>query len=184
MKSLLLAMTILIAGILGAAASSAPGQAATSDQEYRLGVGDKLHVNVFGQTDLTGDYVVDDTGEVQLPLVGQIKAAGLTAREFERAIVAALKGGDYLKDPRVSVQISSMGPFYIIGEVNKPGEYPCVNDMSVLNAVALAGGYTFRADDTVVYIRRNGGAKEQEYPSDETTKIHPGDVVRVGDRLF
>ena len=90
-----------------------------------------------------------------------------------------MRDGEYLKDPRVSVEVTNYRPFYIIGEVNKPGEYPYVNDMSVLNAVALAGGYTFRADNSSVYIRRNGELKETHYPADLTTKVVPGDIIRV-----
>jgi protein involved in polysaccharide export with SLBB domain len=186
MKTLVLSLLFFISGLVASALPlPAVAQAsAGTDQEYKLGAGDKVHVNVFGQSDLTGDFVVDGTGAVQLPLIGQIKAAGLTIQQFEVAIADALRSGQYLKDPRVSVQISGLRPFYIIGEVNKPGEYPCVNDMSVLNAVALAGGYTFRANDSVVYIRRSGEEKEQEFPSDQTTKVHPGDIVRVGERFF
>ena len=89
-----------------------------------------------------------------------------------------------MKDAKVSVAVVSYRPFYIIGEVNKPGEYPYVNDMSILNAIALAGGYTYRANDTEVYIQRNGQSKEESFPADQTTKVLPGDIVRVPERFF
>jgi protein involved in polysaccharide export with SLBB domain len=186
MRSLLLALLLLIVAFAsgGALQPVLAQTASAADEGYQLGPGDKVHVSVFGQSDLTGDFVVDGSGNVQLPLIGSLRAAGLTTQQFETHIATALRDGQYLKDPRVSVQVSGLRPFYIIGEVNKPGEYPCVNDMSVLNAVALAGGYTYRADDTVVYIRRSGEEKEKEYPSDETTKIHPGDIVRVAERFL
>ena len=84
----------------------------------------------------------------------------------------------------MSVAVVSYRPFYIIGEVNKPGEYPYVNDMSILNAIALDGGYTYRANDTEVFIQSNGQSKEDSFPADQTTKVQPGDIVRVPERFF
>jgi protein involved in polysaccharide export with SLBB domain len=165
-----------------AAPAAAPAAGSTSIS-YVLGTGDKLHINVFGQTDLNGDYVVDSNGNVQLPLIGEVHAAGRTVPDFQHEVSAKLADG-YLVNPSVSVEVVNYRPFYIIGEVNKPGEYPYVNGMSVLNAVALAGGFTFRADDSEVYIRRNGAEKEVQYPADPTTKINPGDIVRVPERFF
>jgi polysaccharide export outer membrane protein len=162
----------------------APHAAQThSEQAYRLGSGDKLRIIVFGEDDLGGQYDVDGTGFVRLPLIGPMQAAGLTAHEFENAVKAKLEQG-FLKNARVNVEVTNYRPFYILGEVNKPGEYPYVNDMSVLNAVALAGGYTYRADDSEVYIRRNGRSEEESLPADQTTLVNPGDIVRVAERFF
>ncbi len=160
-----------------------PPTQAHSDQDYRLGSGDKLRLIVFGEDDLGGQYDVDGSGFVRLPLIGPLQAAGLTAHEFENAVKAKLEEG-YLKNARVNVEVTNYRPFYIIGEVNKPGEYPYVNGMSVLNAVALAGGYTYRANDSKVYIRRNGAGEEQSVPADQTTKVNPGDIIRVTERFF
>lgn len=165
------------------AASPVQTPASSSDDSYRLGSGDKIHVGVFGQPDLNGDYVVDGGGSVQLPLIGAVKAAGLTVAEFQKQVAAKFADG-YLVNPNVEVDVVSYRPFYIIGEVKAPGQYPYVNGMSVLNAVALAGGFTDRADKSEVYIRRNGSAKETEYPGDETTKVNPGDIVRISERFF
>jgi polysaccharide export outer membrane protein len=165
------------------AASAASVRESSPDMDYQLGSGDKIRVSVFGQKDLDGEYVVDGTGRVQLPLIGQIDAAGLTVAAFQREVTAKLANG-YLVNPSVSIEVVTYRPFYIIGEVNKPGEYPYVSGMSVLNAVALAGGYTFRANDSEVYIRRKGATKEKEFPADETTKIDPGDIIRVPERFF
>ena len=172
-------------------APTAPAPSATdaatplpsTDEGYQLGAGDKVRVVVFGEDDLGGEYDVDGSGFVRLPLIGQVKAGGLTVRSFEEEIKTKLDDG-FMKDAKVSVAVTSYRPFYIIGEVNKPGEYPYVNDMSVLNAVALAGGYTYRADDTEVYIQRNGQSKEEPFPADQTTKVQPGDIVRVPERFF
>ena len=154
-----------------------------ADENYRLGSGDKIKVTVYGEDDLGGEVIVDGTGQVQLPLIGQVKAAGLTIHEFVAEVQSAL-GAKYLRDPKVSAQIENYRPFYIIGEVNKPGEYPYENGLNALGAVALAGGYTYRANDSDVYIRRNGSTKEEVLPANAATRIYPGDIVRVAERIF
>ena len=154
-----------------------------TDEHYRLGTGDKLKVTIYGEEDLSGEYLVDGSGQVQLPLVGQVKAASLTIHEFVAEVTNALKEG-YLKDPKVSAEVLNYRPFYIIGEVNKPGEYPFESGLNVLGAIALAGGYTYRANDNDVYVRRAGSAKEESVPADSNTKVYPGDIIRVAERLF
>src|SRR3984957_2342616 len=167
-----------------AGTASVPQTAAqNADDSYHLGSGDRIHVGVFGQPDLNGDYVVDGGGSVQLPLIGTVKAVGLTVAEFQKQGTSKFADG-YLVNPNVEVDVVSYRPFYIIGEIRGPGQYPYVNGMSILNAVALAGGFTDRADKSEVYIRRNGSAKEIEYPGDETTKVNPGDIVRISERFF
>jgi len=156
----------------------------TQDASYKLGSGDKLKLTVYGENDLGGEYQVDGAGQVQLPLLGPVPAAGMTVHDFETAVGGKFVSEGYLKDPRVSVEVENYRPFYIIGEVKSPGQYPYVNGMNALNAVALAGGYTYRADDKDVYIRRDGGTKEQEAPADQSTKINPGDIIRVDERIF
>lgn len=167
------------------AASQPAATKAVDNASYTLGTGDKVRVIVFGEADLSGEFVVDDSGFVRLPLIGQIQAGGRTVRELENDIAAKL-GAEYLREPRVSIEVLSHRPFYIIGEVNKPGEYPYVAGMSVLNAVALAGGYTYRANRSSVSIRRKGAENDEEksYPADDTTKLLPGDVVNVAERWF
>ena len=150
---------------------------------YRLATGDKVHVIVYGEEDLSGDFDVDGNGFVRLPLIGQIRAQGLSAHDLEDRISNTLADG-YLEQPRVAVEIIGYRPFYIIGEVQKPGQYPYVNDMSALNAVALAGGYTEKAGVGFIYVRRNGETEEQKLPADQSTHILPGDVVRVPTSIF
>jgi hypothetical protein len=154
-----------------------------ANADYVLGPGDKLKLNVFDETDLSGDYSIDGSGYVRLPLIGQVRAAGYTAQQLEGAIGSALAQG-YLKSPRVSVEVSTYRPFYIIGAVNRPGEYPYVNHMNALNAVALAGGYTPTAVESVIYVRREGTNEEVRMNTDRSTQIYPGDVVRVNNTLF
>ena len=151
--------------------------------DYKLGPGDKVRVTVFNEDDLSGEFQIDGSGYVRLPLIGQVRAGGFSAHQLEGDVEAALEDG-YLKSPRVNVEVTTYRPFYIIGEVNKPGEYPYVNNMTVLNAVALAGGYTYRASESEVYVRRNGSKDEAKEPADGTAKILPGDIVRVPERLF
>ena len=164
------------------AVGAAPSRV-TADPGYRLGTGDTVHITVFGETDLTGDYSIDGTGDMRMPLIGQIRAAGLTIPDLENAIQAKLASG-YLRDPKISAVVTNYRPFYIIGEVNKPGEYPYASGMNVLTAVALAGGFTYRADDTDVDIRHKGSTKEISVPADQTSKIEPGDIITVSERFF
>ena len=165
------------------AAKAGATSAGAIESAYALGSGDKLRLNVFGEADLSGEFVVDDSGFLRLPLIGQITAVGRTVRQLEQDIAAKLSAR-YLKDPSVSIEVVSRRPFYIIGEVNKPGEYPFVAGMSVLNAVAMAGGYTYRANESSVYIKRKGASDEEKFPSDDATKLVPGDIVNVVERWF
>lgn len=153
-----------------------------ADIDYELGSGDKLRVIVFGEQDLSGEFDVSGSGMVALPLIGQVRARGLTLSEFEDAVETKLRDG-YLTNPRVSVEVMNYRPFYIYGEVAEPGQYPYTSGMTVLNAVAVAGGYTYRADQSDVYITRGEG-DEVEYPASQTVKVLPGDVVRVPERFF
>lgn len=148
---------------------------------YRLGSGDKLRVIVFGEEDLSGEFEVDGMGIVSLPLIGLIEAQGVTLRSFERTVQAMLSEG-YLKDPRVSAEVLNYRPFYIIGEIEEGGEYPFVSGMNVLNAVALAGGYTYRGNTNKAFITRRG--HDREFLAVPRTAVYPGDVIRVPERFF
>ncbi len=151
----------------------------SEDTTYRLGTGDTVRVTVFGETDLSGEFQIDSQGYVRLPLIGQVPAAGLSTYGLESRVAASLTQGGYLINPRVNVEVTTYRPFYIIGEVAKPGEYAYVNAMSVPNAIALAGGYTEYAAESEVFIRHQGEVKGQEVAADESTRVRPGDVVRV-----
>jgi len=161
-----------------AAVQQAPLPASNGPTDYQLGTGDKVRVTFYGEDDLSGEFEVDSTGFLRLPMIGQIRAAGLNAQQLEGAVTSAY-GQGYLLEPRVNVEVTIYRPFFIIGEVNKPGEYPYVNGMNVLNAVALAGGYTQKAADGHVYLRKNGVTKEIRVAADQSTPIGPGDIVRV-----
>ncbi|WP_374575530.1 polysaccharide biosynthesis/export family protein [Phenylobacterium sp.] len=151
--------------------------------EYRLGPGDKVRVIVFGEESLTGEFVVAGNGKVAFPLVGDVQAANLTIPQFQDNLVAALRNG-YLKEPRVSAEVLTYRPYYILGEVNKPGEYPYSNGLTVLNAVATAGGFTYRAQTKRVFIRRLNETSETAYELRSETPVAPGDTIRIGERFF
>lgn len=167
--------------------SSASTLAATNgamgpEVAYVLGSGDKLRLIVYGEDDLSGQFDVTGTGKVSLPLIGQVQAAGLTLEQFEKEVGDRLSQG-YLTNPKVSAEVLNYRPFYIMGEVEKPGQYPYTSDMTILNAIAVAGGYTYRANNDSVYITR-GNNPEAQYPASQQVKVLPGDVVRVPERFF
>ena len=159
---------------------AAPARAV--DAAYKLGVGDKLRVTVFGEKDLSGDFDVNDQGLVALPLIGTVRVAGETVQQAE-TLITQRYGKDYLVNPRVTVEVLNYRPFYILGEVQKPGSYPYVNGLTVLNAVALAGGYTARANKNHIVVRR-AADPGTEQPIGEDGGVLPGDVVRVPERFF
>jgi polysaccharide export outer membrane protein len=150
---------------------------------YRLGADDKIRVITFGEDALSGEFLIGGSGKVSLPLVGEVAAAGMTIPEFQKEVETALKDG-YLKDPHVSVEVLTYRPFYILGEVQKPGEYPYSNGLTVLNAVATANGFTYRANTRKVFIKRADSTKEEAYPLTSTTPVAPGDTIRVAERFF
>ena len=151
--------------------------------EYRLGSGDLLKITVFNQEDLSGEYTINGAGQVSLPLIGDVNTKDLTVKQVEQGIADKLKP-DYLLNPRVSVQVLNYRPFYILGEVKEPKSYPYVDGMTYLNAVAIAGGYTYRAkEDHVVVIRMNDPQK-QEIILKMDDKVLRGDVIHVKERFF
>lgn len=151
---------------------------------YRLNPGDKMRIIVYGQNHLTGDYALDNAGVLSFPLAGQIKASGMTPGELERTIKSKLDP-DYIRGASVSVEVASKRPFYIIGEVRNPGSYPYVSGISVFNAVALAGGYTYRARENSFFIKRTGkDGQIVRVAATSNTAIRPGDTIQVRERYF
>jgi polysaccharide export outer membrane protein len=150
---------------------------------YVLGPTDRVRLKVYGEPDITGEYEVDSNGYVSVPLAGHVRAAGLTTRQLEKAIVSALSKG-IVRDPRVNVEIALYRPYYILGEVKKSGEFPYRLGLTVLDAVASAGGFTYRANENKVYLRRSGSTTEEIYPLDAPILIFPGDNIRIPERYF
>ncbi len=175
-KLLLFVLTLLIAALASA-------QDDSTDLSYRLGAGDKLQIDVFNQTDLTGEYTLDGNGRFTMHLIGKIQAAGLTPTELEALLVSKLKP-DYLVNPRISVRVQNFRPFYIIGEVKSPSSYAYVDGMTYLTAVAIAGGFTYRAKKDHVYVMRGSDPEREEIKLDVSEKVQPGDIIRIAERLF
>lgn len=149
---------------------------------YRLGIGDKLKVTVYGEDNLSGTFEVNAFGHVAMPLVGDIPAKGLGIDEFRSQITQKLSGG-YLKNPKVSVEMLSYRPIYVHGEVKNGGEFQYKNGVSLRDVVAMAGGYTYRADQTYLYIGREGEPDVAvRLPAD--VPVLPGDNIRVPERFF
>jgi polysaccharide export outer membrane protein len=177
----------LLAGVpLAACASGGDLQPlpAPPSGPYVLGAGDTIRLIVFGQKQLTDLYDVDDSGVVDLPLIGVVAAAGLTATQLARKVSARLKADGLLLHPSVAVEIKRYRPFYILGEVNKPGQYRFVPGMTVLTAASLAGGFTYRAIESYVGIIRVAGGHPEEYRAKADALVEPGDVVKVFERHF
>ena len=193
MGTLLLSLGVL-AGCGGSTPPPVPAQtdvtqALTPEQQqesvagYQLGPGDQVRVTVFRHEDLSGEFQLDGEGFFALPLVGEVRGGGKTVRDLEGAIEGAFKEGGYLVNPQVSLEVLNYRPFYIIGEVNQPGSYPYVNGMTVINAIALAGGYTYRASQGSITVQR-GGSETSEVEVGPTSQVLPGDIINVPERFF
>jgi len=180
---------LLLIGLVGVVASAQVSPVSAQDVqdeesvEYRLGAGDKVRVLVYNEQDLSGEFEVDGAGQISLPLIGTMKISGLTVPEVERQVSSKLADG-FLINPQVSLEIMNYRPFYILGEVKQPGSYDYVNGMTILNAVALAGGFTPRAQEKKIEVTRNDGDKEVRLQSALTAKVLPGDIIRIPQRLF
>lgn len=170
--------------VLILAAALSPASAASVDAKYILGSGDRLKITVFGETDLSGEYEIDGVGVVAFPLIGGVPAAGETARILEGRIVKKLQDG-FLKNPTVNIEILTYRPFFILGEVKRPGSYPYKNGLTVLNAVAMAGGYTYRAKSNRWVVTRSGSKKYQDREIEAGSfRVLPGDTIVVPERFF
>ncbi len=152
------------------------------ETQYTLGSGDRIKVNVFGEEDLSGEFQVDGSGHISLPLIGEFRVLGHSVRELEQSIEDRLREG-YLIDPRVSLEVLNYRPFYILGEVNNPGKYEYVSGINLFNAVAMAGGYTHRARRNRAEITRSNPEKVIEN-ADHSTVILPGDIIYIRERFF
>jgi polysaccharide biosynthesis/export protein len=153
------------------------------DSGYRLGAGDKLRVVVYGQEGLTNTYAIDAAGSITMPLIGSVPARGRTPASLAAEITAKLRNG-FIREPSVAVEIDSYRPFFILGEVAAPGQYPYVPNMTVESAVAIAGGFSPRAKRDRVTLTHSDGAGTSRYVVPLGTALGPGDTVQVGERWF
>lgn len=175
-----LGIALLLAALLTACADVPDMPPESLRSAFRLGAGDEVRLVVFGEDDLSGDFLVSSDGAVSLPLVGAVKIGGQTLPEAEQTITAAFSAG-YLRQPRIALEVRHHRPFYILGEVQRPGVYPYVNGMTVIAAVAVGGGFTYRADEDDIRLSREGALP---YRAPHTALVLPGDVIRVHQRLF
>lgn len=170
-------------GASTAAGVATPAPAASVSPSYLLGPGDHIRLTVFGEPDLSGEFQIGPSGSVALPLIGDVKAAGVTTADFQGSLTSAYMKG-LLVNPKVSVELLTFRPFFILGEVSKPGSYPYTSDLTVFNAVATAGGFTYRANQKWVYIRHANDDKEAKTPLTSATPLAPGDTAIIKQRYF
>ena len=189
-RSLLVAIFALAAcdsdttPIAQATADEGRSSASTRDPGYKLGPNDRLRITVFGQPTLTGEYTLDGNGVLAFPLIGNVPASGMTTQQLQKTIAGKLEP-DYLVNPSVSAEVVTRRPFFIIGEVQKPGNYPYVPDMTALNAVAMAGGFTYRARKNDFYIKRlEKSGQMVRVVAGAGTVLRPGDTLDVRERYF
>ncbi|MBX3513879.1 MAG: polysaccharide export protein [Xanthobacteraceae bacterium] len=171
-------------GVVTALNTETPAAPVNSPGTYRLSPGDKLKVTVFNEVDLTGEFQVNERGNIAFPLVGEVQAANSTSDEFQQRLTARLRG-KYVKKPRVSVEMISYRPVNVLGEVRNAGQIQYRPGLTLQDAVALAGGFTYRANTRTVYVRRADASGEVSISTDgERVPILPGDNIRVPERYF
>ncbi len=149
-----------------------------------LKTGETLKVNIYGEEALTGSYVINPSGDIVMPLVGAIRAAGRTRSELEREITSRYSNGKYLQEPKVTVDVTSYRSIYVAGEVLRPGAFPYASGLNALTAVTVAGGLTYRASRDTVFIQHAGEDVWQMYPLSASVLIAPGDLIRIPERYF
>ena len=152
-------------------------------QGYRLASDDVLNIKIYNEAELSGQYRVDAVGQILMPLIGSVDAMHKTALELAAEIERKLKDG-YLKRPSVSVEIAAFRPFYLLGEVRSPGYYSYAYGLDVIKAVAMAGGFTYRANQKKIYIKRDFNGMKKTMEAHVDTVIYPGDVITVKERFF
>jgi polysaccharide export outer membrane protein len=190
-KSRQILAALLAAAVLSACADSAAppppnfvtlDAAGIAERTYRLGAGDKLKLTVFGEENLSGQFEVNALGQVPLPLAGEVPAKGLTLDQFRDAVAGRLANG-YLKNPKVSVEVLNFRPIYVHGEVKSGGEFAFKTGLKLRDAIAMAGGYTYRANQSYVLVSREG-EPEVKVPMPSSSPVLPGDNVRIPERFF
>jgi len=169
---------------LAAPGASLPPLPPPPSGPYRLGTGDALTIRIYDQPQLSGTFNIDDSGMIDIPLLGLIRAAGRTTGELSADIATELQAQKLILNPSVAAEISTYRPFYILGEVNTPGQYPFRPDMTVLTAISIAGGFTDRAEQAYVGVTRDPGSGPAQYRAPLFARAEPGDVITVYERRF
>ncbi len=165
------------------ASRAVPVAAMMEDGPYTLDSGDKLRIVVFGQDTLSNNYTVDAQGQINMPLIGSVPARGMTTAQLSGAIASRLKQS-FIRDPSVAVDVETYRPFFVLGEVTFPGQYPYVPNMTVENAIAIAGGFTPRAYKAKVTVTRQVQGQAARYELPMRVPVRPGDTITVTERWF
>jgi len=169
---------------LAAPGASLPPLPSPPAGPYRLGAGDQLTLRIYDQPQLSGNFNIDDSGNIDMPLLGLLPASGRTTDELAAAIALELQAQKLILHPSVAAEITQYRPFYILGEVNTPGQYPFRPDMTVLTAISVAGGFTDRAVQAYVGVTRDTGRAPAQYRAPLFARAEPGDVITVFERRF
>lgn len=183
---------VVLAGLgslCGCASWQAPGYnlpplPAAPPGPYRLGPGDALNIRIYDQPQLSGTYLIDDGGFITLPLLGPVPAGGQGSDALAGTLTARLKQGGLILHPAVAVEVTTYRPFYILGEVNSPGQYPFRPGMTALTAISIAGGFTYRGEQDYVGVTRDQGNQAVQYRASTSALVQPGDVITVFERRF
>ena len=175
-------LLLLVAGC--APGHGLPDLPAASSYNYRLGPGDAVRVITFGEEALTGEFRVNDSGAIAVPLIGSVRAVGLTTHQLEAAVTDALQRAKMLRNPSVAVEVTAYRPIFVLGEVNKPGQYPYQPGMTVVTAAAVAGGFTYRAVEGYASVVRTQFGQAVEGKAVRQAFVQPGDVITIFERRF
>jgi polysaccharide biosynthesis/export protein len=183
-RSIFAVLLLLLVWGCGSPITSAPVLPSTAAGSYQLGSGDEVRISVYGFDSLANTYLVNDEGAVSLPILGTVPVSGKSTAQAEQQIADALVARQLAVQPNVSVQIVKYRPFFILGEVQKPGSYAYVPGMSVLTAISIAGGHTFRANRKTYGISRTVNGSITKGKAMETTPVQPGDTVIIYEAWF
>lgn len=179
-----LALCLALGACAPAGSNLPPLPAPSHTGNYHLGPGDRVRIVVYGDEELSAAYAIGDDGQIALPLAGTVSARGLTAEALAAAIADRLDARGMIRDPSVAVEVAAYRPIFILGEVNRPGQYPYEPEMTVIAAVSLAGGYTYRAVKGYEAVVRTDGTGTQKGLTRPEDRLAPGDVITIFDRVF
>jgi polysaccharide export outer membrane protein len=183
MRTIIVSLTVILTSGC-APGSDLPRLENFDGSHYQLGIGDQIRVLTFGVEQLSGTFRVNDSGDVELPLIGSFHAAGDSTRELRTALASEFEARKLLRAPSVSIEVVEYRPIFVLGEVSRPGQYPYQPGMKMLTAVAVAGGFTYRAVDARVRVLRSAGPRPVTGRADLDNFVAPGDVITVLERYF
>ncbi len=179
-----LALLLLVCSLSACGGGDLPRLPETISGPYLLGPGDQVRIITVGQDELTGEFRVDDSGKIAVPMLGNLPAAGLAPASLGQAVATALERNGLLRTPSVSIEVTQYRPISVLGEVNKPGEFAYHPGMTMLAAVALAGGFTPRAVEDTASVLREDGSHPSRWRATQASRLQPGDVVTIAERRF